>query len=94
MLSRFSPIPIDSHETLHLHAFGWGGNKVFIFVTRSMSFRYLLKTIKLVSYSYRTMIFISLMVRKNQLYCEALTVCVLFLRRFVKDTHIFTKKIL
>ena len=60
MLSHFSLTAIDSHGTLHLAlglvgihccCFHIGGNQVFIFIIR-----YLLKSIKLVSYSYRILV--------------------------------------
>ena len=66
--------------------FGWnalgccfymGCNKVFIFVIRSLFSRYLLKSIKLVSYCYH----VSLLVSEDQSYCEALSIYVVFPRR-------------
>ena len=61
MLSCFSLTVIDSHRTTFTSFFGWyalgscfymGSNKVFISVIWSMFFRCLMKSIKLVSYSY------------------------------------------
>ena len=56
MLSHFSLTAIDSHRTLHLvlmHSAAasiWAVTK-FSYLSISISFRYLLKSIKLVSYS-------------------------------------------
>ena len=84
MLSCFSLIATDSHGTLHLALglalscfFFMVGNKVFIFIICSMYFKSLLKSIKLVFYSYHILISdILLLVSENQSYGEALTVYV------------------
>ena len=73
-----------SHGSLFGSWFGWyalccyfhvGIDKVFVFISLCMCFRYFLKSIKFVSYSYCVFIYflvISLLVSENQLY---LVVC-------------------
>ena len=89
VLSHFFLTTSDSHGTLHL-AFSLvgiysscycyiGSNKAFIFVTWNISFRRLLRCIKLIYYSY--CILILLLVSEDQSYHEALTVCTLLLHR-------------
>ena len=70
MLSHFCLTVTDSHLAFSLFK---SGNKVFLFVIWSMSSKYLLKWIKLFSYSYWFWLLTFLLASEDQSYCKALT---------------------
>ena len=101
MLSQFFLTVSVSHGTLCL-AFSLVGfafcccfhediDKVFILFIWITCFRYLMKCIEFVSYSYLYLLLISLLVSENQSYLVVLTVSTLFLQRL---RHIFAVTIL
>ena len=94
MLSRFSLILTPIEINIFAFYFSWyelrclyGGNKIFIYVIRCMSFRCLLKNIKLVLHCYHTLISYIIIGK----WWPVLTFCFLFFRWL---RHIFGVTIL